>query len=201
VFEDFTQRGDFHEHFVLGLLILLDKSKKNPTKSNLMYLCIFMLLSMSSSRELAMTLNTPFVSAIKFDMELPVECTYADLVFLSTYKLIHTGPRLLKPIYKSIVAVMANIAPYTRKLSKEACDGLMYLVSVFTRHQFLLEKEDNCKTLTSLFECLNYLIAYHDETNQHIQVQLLKQQTLFDYIDSEEFDKKFPDLNVALQDA
>jgi len=45
------------------------------------------------------------------------------------------------------------------------------------------------------------LIAYHDETNQHIQVQLLKQQTLFDYIDSEEFDKKFPDLNAALQDA
>jgi hypothetical protein len=124
---------------------------------------------MSSSRELAMTFNQPFAnSAIKFDMTLPEDCTYADLVYLSTYKLIHTGPRLLKPIYKSIVAIMANIAPYTRKLSKEACDGLIYLVEMFTKVPFLQEKEDNCKTLTSLFECLNYLIAYHDETNQHI---------------------------------
>jgi len=140
-----------------------------------MYLCIFMLLSMSSSRELAMTLNTPFVNtSIKFDMQIPETCTYADLVFLSTYKLIHTGPRLLKPIYKSIVAIMANIAPYTRNLSKDACDGIMYLVTVFTQPAFLTEKEDNCKTLTSLLECINYLIAYQDDTNQHIQVQLLK---------------------------
>ena len=45
---------------LIGILILLDQSKKNHTKSNLMYLCIFMLLSISASRELAMTLNEPF---------------------------------------------------------------------------------------------------------------------------------------------
>ena len=60
VFEDFTMREDFHQKFLVGILILLDQSKKNHTKSNLMYLCIFMLLSISASRELAMTLNEPF---------------------------------------------------------------------------------------------------------------------------------------------
>lgn len=94
--------------------------------------------------------------------------TYADVVFLAIYKLIHTGPRLLKPIYKSIIAVIANIAPYTKQLSKESCDGIMYLVQVFSKREFLLEKEDNCRTLTALFECINYLLAYHDETNQHL---------------------------------
>ena len=56
------------------------------------------------------------------------KCTYADLVFVSVYKLIHSGPRLLRPIYKSIVAVIANIAPYTKQISREACDGLIYLM-------------------------------------------------------------------------
>jgi hypothetical protein len=42
------------------------------------------------------------------------KCTYADLVFMSVYKLIYSGPRLLRPIYKSIVAIIANIAPYTK---------------------------------------------------------------------------------------
>jgi len=27
----------------------------------------------------------------------------------------------------------------------------------------LKEREDNCKTTTALFECINYLIAYNDE--------------------------------------
>ena len=34
VFEDFTMREDFHTKILLGVLILLDTSKKNPTKSN-----------------------------------------------------------------------------------------------------------------------------------------------------------------------
>ena len=43
-----------------------------------------------------------------------------------------------------------------------------------------MEKEDNCKTLGSLMEAINYLIAYHDETNHYLQIQLMKYQTMFD---------------------
>lgn len=74
-----------------------------------------------------MNLNEPYNHKIKFDIP-EFQGSYADLVFLSVYKLIHNGPRLLKTIYKSIVAIIANIAPYTKKLCKEASDGLIYLV-------------------------------------------------------------------------
>ena len=60
----------------------------------------------------------------------------------------------------------------------------MYLVQVFAKKEFLLEKEDNCKTLGSLMEAINYLIAYHDETNHYLQIQLMKYQTMFDYFDA-----------------
>ena len=94
-----------------------------------MYLCIFMLLTISASRELAMTLNEPFTNtSIKFDMPDFQKVTYSDLIFLSIFKLIHTGPRLLKPIYKSIISIISNLAPNTKELCREACDGLMYLV-------------------------------------------------------------------------
>jgi High-temperature-induced dauer-formation protein len=68
VFEDFTMREDFHSKILLGVIILLDQSKKNPTKSNLMYLTIFMLLTISSSRELSMNLNKPYAMGIKLDI-------------------------------------------------------------------------------------------------------------------------------------
>jgi hypothetical protein len=151
-----------------------------------MYLTIFLLLTISASRELAMSLNAPFNLAIKLDLvELKgTSYTYADLVFVSVYGLIKNGPRLLKPIYKSIIAILSNLAPYTKCLCKEGCDGLMYLVQVFANNRFLMEKEDNCKTLGSLIEAINYLIAYHDETNHYLQIQLMKYQTMFDYLDN-----------------
>ena len=68
VFEDFTMRDDFHSKILLGVLILLDQSKKNPTKSNLMYLTIFMLLTISSSRELSTNLNQAYNYGIKLDV-------------------------------------------------------------------------------------------------------------------------------------
>ena len=74
-----------------------------------------------------MNLNSPYGMGIKLDVP-EFTGTYADLVFLSVYKLIHNGPRLLKPIYKSVIDVLSNVASYTKKLCKEACDGLMYLV-------------------------------------------------------------------------
>lgn len=115
----------------------MDQSKKDPTKSNLMYLTIFLLLNISASRELAMNLNSPFNISIQLDLadlrnpdgqqkSTSIQ-TYADLVFVSVYGLIRNGPRLLKPIYKSIVAILSNLAPYTKSLCKEGCDGLMYL--------------------------------------------------------------------------
>lgn len=132
-----------------------------------MYLCIFMLLNISGSRELAMAMNEQFQQKVKFD--IPVfekgQFTYLDLLVVMIFKLIQTGPRLLKPIYKSIIAIIANVAPYCKSLQRESCDGLIYLVQVFSKKDFLLEREDNAKTCTGLFEALNYLIAYHDETH------------------------------------
>ena len=175
VFEVFTERSDFHQTILLGVIILMDQSKKDPTKSNLMYLSIFLLLTISASRELAMNLNTPFTYNIMLDCieakgwsTSGKKLSYSDLVFISVYGLIKNGPRLLRPIYKSIVAVLSNIAPYTKSLCKEGCEGLMYLLNVFAKNEFLLEKEDNCKSMSSLMEAINYLIAYHDESNHYL---------------------------------
>ena len=55
-----------------------------------------------------------------------------------------------------------------------------------------MEKEDNCRTLTALFESINYLLAYHDETNQHLMIQLMKHQGLFDAFDTAEMETLFP---------
>ena len=142
-----------------------------------------------------MNLNHPYQQQIKLDIPEFQGC-YADLIFLSVYKLIHNGPRLLKPIYKSIIAILSNIAPYTKKLSREASDGLLYLASVISKKEFLLEKEDNCKSMTSLFEAINYLIAYHDETNQYLQIQLMKNQKICDFFDAPDFEVK---LTAGLQ--
>jgi hypothetical protein len=53
---------------VVAVLVTLDQAKHNPKEQSLMYLCIFMLLNVSGSRELAMAMNQPFNLKIKFDL-------------------------------------------------------------------------------------------------------------------------------------
>ena len=62
-----------------------------------------------------------------------------------------------------------------------------------------MEKEDNCRTLTALFESINYLLAYHDETNQHLMIQLMKHQNLFDMFDTPEMENIFPPMVELIQ--
>lgn len=68
IFEAFTGRDDFHSKVVVAVLVTLDQAKHNPKEQSLMYLCIFMLLNVSGSRELAMAMNQPFNLKIKFDL-------------------------------------------------------------------------------------------------------------------------------------
>jgi hypothetical protein len=129
---------------------------------------------------------------VKLDLAAGPNPTYADLVFLSVFKLVQSGPRLLRPIYKSIIACLANIAPYTKRLSKEASDGLIWLLIFCTKKDFLLEKEDNCRATAALFECLNYLVAYHDESTLLLQVLLMKNQACLEWLESEDLANNFP---------
>ena len=126
-----------------------------------------MLLTISASRELSMTLNRKYDAKITFDVP-EFEGTYLDLIILQVYKLVHSGPRLLKPMYKSLVSVISNLAPYTKQLSKPTCKALVYLVQVFSRKEFLLEKEEHCRVLTNLMEAISYFLCYHDETNERL---------------------------------
>jgi len=47
-----------------------------------------------------------------------------------------------------------------------------------------MEKEDNCKTLGSLMEAINYLIGYHDENNHYLQICLMRYQGMFEELDT-----------------
>ena len=50
--------------------------------------------------------------------------------------------------------------------------------------------------MTALFECINYLLAYQDETNQHLQIQLMKHQHMIDYFEAPEFEMAFKPMSV-----
>lgn len=86
-------------------------------------------------------------------------------------------------MYKSLISILSNLAPYTKSLCKESANALVYLVQVFSRKNFLVEKEDNTKVLSNLSETLSYLLAYQDEGNQRLQYSLLKNRENIESLD------------------
>ena len=114
------------------------------------------------------------MTGLPFDLPDHVPTTYANLLIAVIFRAIQVGPRLLAPLYKSLVSIIANIAPYAKHLTKDSADAIMKLTNRFSTVEFLLESENNCKVLSSLYEAINYVLQYHDEGNEEFLVTLIK---------------------------
>ena len=120
------------EKILLSILLCFDKNKKDPLKSNMLYICVFILLTLSSSRDFAMFLNEPYTYKLEFDLPEFTPTTYANLLIQVIYRSIQVGPRVLSPLYKSLVSVIANVAPYTKFLTKDSSEAILKMVKLFS---------------------------------------------------------------------
>jgi hypothetical protein len=93
--------------------------------------------------------------------------------------MISVGPLVMKPMYKSLVSVMSNTAPYVKNLSKLSFEAMVKTLNILSNESRLLESEENCRTITNLFEAINYMLSYNDGYNQLLWLTLIKNRDLF----------------------
>lgn len=182
-FEEMINHPEFMSKVFLSILFYFYKFKKDPAKSNYLYVCVFILLTLSTSRDMAMKLNDPYEANYPFEIPEFEGGTYADLLYHVIYKMVQLGPRILKPMYKSLISVISNTAPYVKSLTKESSEAVMKLIKIFAKEDYLKENEDNCRVLTNLFEAINYILTYHDEGNEQFLVTLIKYRGVVDIVE------------------
>ena len=133
-----------------------------------------MLLTFSGNRDFSMGLNEQYNLSVQFDLKDFEGGTYADLTYQVIQRMIKAGPSTLKPLYKSLVSVISNTAPYVKSLSKESAEGIFSLIKTFSDAELLKKREENSRILSNLFEAVNYVLLYHDEGNEEFLVALIK---------------------------
>lgn len=84
--EEIVKDQEVCERILMSVLLAFDENKKNPQKSNMLYICVFILLTLSSSREFALMLNEPYTLAMPFDLPEFVPTTYANLLIQVVYR-------------------------------------------------------------------------------------------------------------------
>jgi len=141
-----------------SILYIYDQHKKDPLKSNMMYICVFILLTLSGSRDFALSLNEPVANKLKWDLPEYTPTTYGNLLVQLIHRSIQVGPRILAPLYKSLASIISNISPYVKNLSKESSECILQLVKRFANVSFLKESENNCRVLSNVFESINYIL-------------------------------------------
>ena len=118
------------EMVLTSVLLCFDRNKKEPHKSNMLYICIFVILTLSSSREFSMGLNDAVMyPKLPFDLAAgdTMPSTYGNLLIYVLYRAIRVGPRILAPLYKSMVSIIANISPYLKNLTKDSSEAILKL--------------------------------------------------------------------------
>ena len=158
----------------------------------MLYVCVFILLTLSSSREFALMLNEPYTLAMPFDLPDFVPTTYANLLIQVVFRSIQVGPRVLAPLYKSLISIIANVAPYAKNLTKDSSEALFKLVKRFSTVEFLRESESNCKILSNSLEAVNYVLQYHDEGIEEFLITLIQYRETFSFIDTVKLAEEAP---------
>jgi hypothetical protein len=80
------------QKILLGVLYIYDTHKKDPLKSNMMYICVFILLTLSGSRDFALSLNEPVYTKLKWDIPDFIQSSYGNLLIQVIYRSIQVGP-------------------------------------------------------------------------------------------------------------
>lgn len=60
-------------------------NKKDPLKSNMIYICVFIFLTLSSSRDFSLGLNENFTLKLKFDIPEYTPTTFGNLLIQIIY--------------------------------------------------------------------------------------------------------------------
>jgi len=121
-----------------------------------------------------MALNEPYALQLEFDLKEFEGGSYADLTYQVTHRMIKVGPGILRPLYKSLVSVLSNTAPYVKSLSKDSSECIFSLIKMFSNPDILKKREETSRILSNLFEAVNYILLYHDEGNEEFLVSLIK---------------------------
>lgn len=190
--EELVSNPEYIEKILTAILFCFDQNKKDPQKSNMLYICVFILLTLSSSREFALHLNEPYILKLPFDIPDFTATSFANLTIQVIYRSIQVGPRILSPLYKSLVSIISNITPYSKNLTKESSEAILQLVKRFSNIAFLKESENNCRILSNVFEAINYTLQYHDEGNEEFLVSLIKYREVFSFIDTLKLSEEEP---------
>lgn len=86
---------------------------------------MFILLTLSGSRDFALSLNEPVNNKLKWDLPDYTPTTYGNLLVQLIHRSIQVGPRILAPLYKSLASIVSNISPYVKNLSKESSECIL----------------------------------------------------------------------------
>jgi hypothetical protein len=121
-----------------------------------------------------MALNEPYGLELQFDLKDFESGTYADLTYQVIHRMIKVGPGILRPLYKSLVSVISNTAPYVKSLTKDSCESIFMLIKTFSNPDLLKKREETSRILSNLFEAINYILLYHDQGNEEFLVALIK---------------------------
>lgn len=121
-----------------------------------------------------MGINEVYTGQLEFDLKDFEGGTYADLTYQVIQRMIQIGPGILRPLYKSLVSVISNTAPYVKSLSKDSSECIFSLIRTFSNPEILVKREETSRILSNLFEAVNYILLYHDEGNEEFLVSLIK---------------------------
>lgn len=205
LFWDLVQCNKKFKHFLIGtermhdfLVIMLyyinDKSS-DGSKINIVRLCTYELLYLTSDTTFATSLSKTFngQGSVPGTFQLPVfNGSYADYLIIKLIKTITNKNSNLNFLIPTLLSCIKNIAPYTINISYQAAAAVVQLCAAIANPSFLFANEMNHKHLETVLNSINLMVECNFASNRNLVFLIMKNERVFNTIKSltEETDVK-----------
>eukprot|EP01127_Copromyxa_protea_P004413 TRINITY_DN14278_c0_g1_i1.p1 TRINITY_DN14278_c0_g1~~TRINITY_DN14278_c0_g1_i1.p1 ORF type:complete len:860 (-),score=148.09 TRINITY_DN14278_c0_g1_i1:1-2259(-) len=165
---------------VYAILHFVNDARKDPSRTLIVQLSIFILFDLSSERSFSTALNKPLIKPVKTDVKNDVNVTYADFLIATLARLVLDGNPSLQSLWEYCLVTLSNISAFVTNVSKTSGVKLLRLFQALTQPKFLYEHPLNYRFCFFLLEIFNNVLQYQYHGNiEGILYNLVRARRMF----------------------
>ncbi|KJP89020.1 hypothetical protein AK88_01312 [Plasmodium fragile] len=150
----------------------------------LIYICLFIILKVSSNATICKNLNQKYDQKIKVKFPLRNVYqfdSYVDFLVYALCMLIHDNIFFLKfePIIDMSITILTNVSVYIKSMNTYSCESIINILKKVLKKEWLLSSQHHYYSLFLMLDFINNILSHNLNDNYNLIYMIIKNKDVF----------------------
>ncbi|CRG95834.1 conserved Plasmodium protein, unknown function [Plasmodium gallinaceum] len=149
----------------------------------LIYICLFIILKISSKSTICKNLNQKYDQKIKLNFLKNINQfnNYVDFLVFTLYTLINDNIYFLKfeRIIDMCITILTNVSVYIKSMNTYSCEYIINILKKILKKEWILSSQNHFYSLFLLLDFINNILSYNLYDNYNLIYMIIKNKDVF----------------------